>query len=176
MKQLNWKYLVLIVLAILLAKPIGSYLGKIAAQHTNKRDSLNSPPHDVKNEIRVVVFSQDAEGVTQQDLDLVFLKNFETYTIERVKLNAKKYLTSQGYPNANLDIISEATYVESGTRKLAIIRLRYLNDSNQVFIAGIIDNELKRIACISGTQLTIPITYGVCGEKIKKVFGTMIGE
>jgi hypothetical protein len=176
MKQFNWKYLVLIVLAILLLKPISNYLGKTAAQHANERESSNSPPHIVNNEIRIVVSSQDAAGVTQQNFDISFLKNLEAYTVERVKLKAKEYLVSQGHPNAPLDIVSEATYVTSGTTKLAVIRLRGADGSNNVFIAGIINNELKRVACVRNSLETIPITYGVCGEKIKEVFGSMIGE
>lgn len=104
-----------------------------------------------------------------------FLKNLEAYTVERVKVKTKEYLVSQGHPNADVHFTSEATYVESGPVKLAVIRLRASEGSNQVFIAGIIGNELKRVACVRNSTETIPISYGVCAEKIKEVFGTKIG-
>jgi len=122
-----------------------------------------------------VVASQDAEGVTQKDLNLNFLKRFETLVVRRTKVNARKYLVSQGYPNAKIDISSESTYVYSGSIKLIVIRLSGSDGSNQVFITGIIGNEFKRVVCVRDSKKRIPITSGVCADKIKEVFGTKIG-
>lgn len=154
---------------------VGGYLGKSTAQHINEREAASASKPSANQEIGVVVSSQDSEGVTQQNFDLNFLKNLEIYTVERVKIKTKEYLASQGYPNADVNFTSEATYVESGPMKLAVIRLR-AEGSNQVFIAGIIGKELKRVACVKNSTETIPISYGVCGEKIKEVFGVKIGE
>lgn len=175
MKQFNWKHLVLLVLAIPVVNQLAGYLGKSAAQHVNEREAVSLPPKTSNQEIRVVVSSQDSEGVTQQNFDMNFLKNLGAYTVQRVKVKAKEFLESQGHPNAQLDISSEATYVESGPMKLAVIRLRGSDGSNQVFVAGIIGNELKRVTCVRNSTETIPISYGVCAEKIKEVFGTRIG-
>ena len=154
---------------------VGGYLGKSTAQHINEREAASASKPSANQEIGVVVSSQDSEGVTQQNFDLNFLKNLEIYTVERVKIKTKEYLASQGYPNADVNFTSEATYVESGPMKLAVIRLR-AEGSNQVFISGIIGKELKRVACVKNSTETIPISYGVCGEKIKEVFGVKIGE
>ena len=175
MKQWNWKHIILFILAIPVVNHLAGYLGKSAAQHVNEREAASAPRPSTNQEIRVVVSSQDSEGATQQNFDLNFLKNLEAYTVERVKLKTKEYLASQGYSNTNVDFTSEATYVESGSMKLAVIRLRASEGSNQVFIAGIIGNEFKRVACVRNSTETIPISYGVCADKIKEVFGVKIG-
>ena len=175
MKQWNWKHIILFLLAIPVVNHFAGYLGKSAAQHVNEREAASAPQPSAIQEIRVVVSSQDSEGATQQNFDLNFLKNLEAYTVERVKVKTKEYLVSQGHPNADVNFTSEATYVESGPMKLAVIRLRASEGSNQVFIAGIIGKELKRIACVRNSTETIPISYGVCAEKINEVFGVKIG-
>lgn len=165
MKRFNWKYLVLIALVFLIVKQLAVYLGETVSQQTQV----------VNKDIRVVASSQDAEGATQQDLGISFLNALEAYTVERVRLKTKEALASQGHLNANLNIVSEAVYVESGAMKLAVIRLR-ISGINSVYIMGIIGKELKRVGCVRESPEVIPISYGVCGEKIKEVFGTMIGK
>jgi len=122
---------------------VGGYLGKSTAQHINEREAASASKPSANQEIGVVVSSQDSEGVTQQNFDLNFLKNLEIYTVERVKIKTKEYLASQGYPNADVNFTSEATYVESGPMKLAVIRLR-AEGSNQVFIAGTQASRLRK--------------------------------
>ncbi len=175
MKKLNWKYIALIILAIPIVQYVGSYVGKSAAQRVNARDATTFSQPTVSQEIRVVVSSQDAEGVTKEQMDLNFLKNLETYTVERVKIKTKEVLASRGYPNAVINITSEAIYVESGGAKLAVIRLKNSDGSVQIFIAGIVGKELKRVLCVRNSAEAIPISYGPCGERIKEVFGVKVG-
>lgn len=178
MNQRNWKYIILFLLAIPVVNYVAGYLGKSMAQYVNKQEEAKPQQPNANQEIRVLVSSQDSEGITQQNFDLNFLKNLEAYTVERVKVKTKEYLVSQGHPNAVVNFTSEATYVESGHMKLAVIRLRASEGSegsNQVLIFGIIGNELKKIACIRNSTETIPISYGVCADKIKEVFGVKIG-
>lgn len=174
MKQWNWKNITLFILAIPVVNYLAGYLGRSAAQQVDARGVASIPQSNSNQEIQLVVSSQDSEGVTQQNFDLNFLKNLEVYTVERVKLKAKEYLASQGLPNTNVDFTSEAAYVESGSIKIAVIRLTS-EGSNQVLITGIVGNELKRVACIRNSTETIPISYGVCSDKIKEVFGIEVG-
>lgn len=174
-KKWNWKHIVLLLLAIPAVKYVGGYLGKSAADSVNERSAPSAPRSSANQEIRVVVSSQDSEGATQRDFDSAFLKNLEAYTVERIKNNAKKYLVSQGYPSVDVNLTSEAIYVESGHMKLAVIRVRAAEGSNQVFVAGIVDNDLKRVVCITNSKETIPISYGPCATKITEVFGVKIG-
>lgn len=170
MKQFDWKYLVLFVLAIPVVNQLASYFGTSAAQHVNEREAASRPVQAADQSIRVIASSQDAESVTQKNLDMAFLKNLEAYTVERIRTKIREL------PNSpQIDITSEATYVESGPMKFAVIRLRGSDNSNQVLIHGIVGNELKRVACLRNSTEAIPISYGVCADKIKEVFGTKIG-
>jgi hypothetical protein len=170
MKQFDWKYLALFVLAIPVFNQLAGDFGRSVAQHANEKEALSSPAQASDQGIRIIVSSQDAEGVTQQNLDINFLKNLEAYTVERVKAKIRE-LPNSPY----IDITSEATYVESGSMKFAVIRLRGSDDSNQIIVHGIIGKELKRVACLRKSTEAIPISYGECAEKIKEVFGTKIG-
>ncbi|BCO31170.1 hypothetical protein TspCOW1_12730 [Thiohalobacter sp. COW1] len=175
MKDWNWKHVVLFILAIPVVNYMAGYLGKSASQHVNERERATLSSPSPYQEIRVVVTSQNSQGVTQHDFDLNFLHNLEAYAVERAKQKTKEYLASEGYPNTNIDFSSEAIYVESGSVKLAVVRLRASEGVNQVLIVGIIDNELKRISCLRSSIEAIPISYGVCADKIKEVFGVKIG-
>jgi hypothetical protein len=85
-------------------------------------------------------------------------------------------------PDARFDVTSEATYFESGSTKLAIIRLRWSDGSNHApianhaLIAGVVGKELKRVTCVRDSPETIPVSYGTCAEKVKEVFGTKFVE
>lgn len=173
-KQWNWKYILLLILAIPVAKHLGSYIGEGAAKL--RPISTQDASHD--RGVRVLVASQDAEGVTQRDLDLEALKNLEVYSVKQSEKKTKEYLAVQGYPDAVVSFTSGATYVESGSMKLAVIRIRGSVASNEMYgveIYGIVGNEFKRILCIRESAEAIPISYGVCADKIQEVFGVRIG-
>lgn len=170
MKKWNWKHIILFILAIPVLNHLAGYLGKNAAQHVNEKDVESRPVQAAAQNIRVIVSSQDAEGVTQNNLDMTFLKNLEAYTVEGISAKIREL------PNSpQIDITSEATYLESGTMKLAIIRIRGSDNSNQVIVLGVVGNELKRVGCLRRSTETIPISYGICADKIQEIFGTKIG-
>jgi hypothetical protein len=107
-------------------------------------------------------------------MDLTFLKNLEAWTSEGVRIRTQEYLASIGQPDVPVDITSEATYVEQGHVKLAVVRLR-MTGVRQVFIAGIVRDQLRRVGCVGESEENIPISYGPCGEKIEEIFGVKIG-
>jgi len=167
------------VLALLIGIPIVNFvagqLGKSAANHVNEKETTAKRPSSPAPEIRTVVSSQEAEGVTQAQMDVDFLKNLETYMVERATIKAKESLAAAGYPNLSVEYKSEATYVESGPMKLAIIRMS-TQGTRQIFITGIIGRELKRVLCLRESEAAIPVTNGACADKIKEVFGVSLGS
>lgn len=176
MKQFNWKKILFFILAISYVNWATSFISNSVAEKINDREYAQNQAQKPESKVKVVVASQDAEGVTQDKLDINFLNNLEAYTLERVKVKTKERLVSLGYPDTEVNFTSEATYVQSGKTKLAIVRIKSPNAGNQVHISGIEGAELKRIGCVTTSQTTIPISYGKCGEKIKEVFGSMIGS
>lgn len=172
MKQFNWKHVVVLLLAMPFLNQLAGYLGRSEAQHLVEK---TRSPQTTTQEIKVVVTSQNAEGATQQNLDINFLNNLEAYTVERVKVNTNKERALLGLAPIQSVITSEALYVWGGSRKLAVIRLRESDDSNSVFIAGIIGDEFTRIVCVGDMRETISITSGVCAKRIEEVFGIKIG-
>lgn len=125
----------------------------------------------------VISGSEDAEGVTQKDFDLSTLKALENRTLAQVKNKMQNYLKSQGQSTTLPELKSESNYIELGTFKLAVVRVKNPQLVNQVFIFGIKGQELKRVACVRTTKFkdSIPLFYGPCGEKIKETFGVELG-
>jgi hypothetical protein len=153
---------------------VAGYLGRTAAERVNARE--NELVHSTTNrDLRTIVSSQDTQGVTQEQMDIDFLKNLEAYTRERSKVKAKEYLASIGKANTLIEMSSEATYVQSGPVKLAVIRLKSTG-ARSTFIMGIVGREFKRVLCQWESEEAIPITYGVCADKIAEVFGVRIGS
>ena len=181
-KRPNWKHVLLLVVAIPVVTQIAGYFGRSLGQHVNQTQSLGTPTPSLTQDIRVAVSSQDAEGITQRHFDLGFLKNLESYLVERTTLKTREALSSQGQPGAQFDLTSEATYVESGSIKLAVIRLRLYDGSNHALIsnhaviAGVVDRELKRVTCIRNSPEMVPVSYGVCADKVNHTFGTKFVE
>ncbi len=127
-----------------------------------------------EEEIQVAVSRQDSGGKSQADFTIDFLKNFESLTVERLKVKTREYMAEKGYTNADVHLSSGATYVENGSVKLAVVKISITNLANQVWVAGIRNNQLIRIACVRKSAKVIPISYGVCGDKITEVFGIKI--
>lgn len=128
--------------------------------------------------IAVMVGSEDAEGVTQKDFDMRALKMLESRTVEQLKGKMQSYLRSQGQATTIPRLTSESNYVELDKRKLAVVRINSPRVLNQVFVFGIIGQELRRVACVRTTDFdeSIPLFYGACGERIKEVFGVAPGS
>lgn len=131
---------------------------------------------DGDTEIQVAVSRQDARGKSQNDFTIDFLNNFESITVERIKEKTREYMSEKGHPNAEIPLHSGATYVEYGSVKLAVVKISITNLANQVWVAGIRDNQLIRVACVRKSTKVIPISYGVCGDKISEVFGIKINH
>jgi hypothetical protein len=172
MERNYWIYALGAVLFVLLMAQLGRYLGNEASQGTATPAQSGSPSTNA--EVRVVVSSQDSEGVTQAQWDQKFLNNLESYTRERITQKAKELLAANGQPDATVNLESQAVYVESGNTKLAVIRIQGNDGSNQALIHGIVGNQLKRVGCVRNSTEQIPISYGPCGEKVKEVFGVSL--
>lgn len=124
--------------------------------------------------LTVLTSSQDAEGTTQDDLDLTFLKLLEAWVVERVRARANEYLVSSGQPPSAARLEAESLYVDAGPRRLAIIRLRG-DGIREVFITGIVGPELRRVVCMWESEESISVSYGPCGDTIAEFFGARIG-
>jgi hypothetical protein len=123
-------------------------------------------------DVQVVVTTQDAQGITQASFDQAFLKMTESWIVERTRVKAKEYLISIGKGTQEVKLISEATYIEKGAKKLMLVRISSPNGApSSITVIGVIGQEVKRVLCARETVGPIPISYGPCGNKITEVFG-----
>lgn len=176
MKNLNWKYFIIIILAIPIVSFIGKTIGENAAIKQNEKENKNNFQNSSVESVKAFATIQDAGGATEQQMDMNFLRNLESHTAERIKINTKKSLESKGLSVGELSIKSESVYVESGGKKLAVIRHKGPDKLISVMVFSIVGAELKRVTCLSVNSDSIPISYGICGDKIKEVFGVSIGR
>lgn len=163
MNKINWKNILLLVAVIVLIDPVV----KIVANFVNQNESNVLESKQKNDEIKTLVSSQSSDGVTTDNFDVNFLNNLESYTAAR--LNQKLL---ENASTKNLKVNTSATYVGTGLQKLAIIRVTTNgDDTNQVLVFGIVKNELVKVICTRESNIQIPITSGVCGNKISEVFG-----
>lgn len=180
MKNFSWKQWVLLLLAIPVVNQIASYIGGSAGRYVSEREVSVATPLTSMSQaqpptIRVIASSQDAQGVTVRDMDSNFLHRLEQHTVESIKDKVRKGRAAQGYSGPDIELNPESVFVEAGANKLAVIRLRGSDNSFSVFLLGIVGSELRKVVCTRTNPDPIPITSGPCGEKVKDVFGAMIG-
>lgn len=127
--------------------------------------------------ISTAVVVQSNDGVTQEGLNISALKRLEKHTLSSLLEKTQQELRSRGLQNIPLTSTSSSIYAWSGKVKLAVIRLS-INGIRQVQILGFVGDEARRLGCTAKDEsvIDIPITHGVCAEKISEVFGNPIME
>ena len=124
------------------------------------------------DDITAVVGIEDADGVTQNDFSLDFLRAIENQTVALFKARLAANLKDKGFPNAKIELVPSSTYLEVSGRKLAIVRLRNPSyPTNQVFVYGIVGRELRKVVCTRQSAEQIPLSYGSCSKKIEEAYG-----
>jgi len=178
MKKFNWKQMLLLIVALPVISVIARNMGSMLADSRNERDYRQTESGIGAGEVVTVASVQDAEGATQADLNMDMLHFLEQYTVKRAVANAQKHFEAMGY-DGKISMESNALYVDSGSMKFAVIRMWPSIESVEmgaVSVIGIQGTDLKRVLCLSESREQIPISYGVCGEKIRQVFGQGIGR
>jgi hypothetical protein len=122
------------------------------------------------NEVIVLSGSESSDGLTQNDLDINMLAKIEMMIKTKAKEKSLAYMTAHGYKDAKIQVKASSAYLTVEGIKLAIVKLN-LASTNQVHVIGIKEGELLRVACIRQTEEPVPISYGKCGDQIRKVFG-----
>jgi hypothetical protein len=103
------------------------------------------------------------------------LTAIELTTTNKFKEKMVDIMIADGIKQPKFEINASSVYVTVQGLKLAVVKLK-IESTNQVFIYGIKGDELLRVLCISQTKKTIPISYGKCGEAIKKVYGVDVSK
>lgn len=134
--------------------------------------SPETVPSSPAPKIITVVSRQPAEGMTDADMSLDYLRGLEIYTIERIKSKVADHYAAEGHSVPDTRIRSESNYIEVQGKKLAIVRFFEANNAgNGVFIIGLVKDELVRVGCTIDSKYQIEITSGDCGAKIEQTFG-----
>lgn len=156
------------LLKFLLVPAVAGFLAGMA--------SAQPPSDEPLPEIGVFSASEDAGGWTQADLGPDALKMLEKRSVEMLEAKTRAYLKAQGQSTQLPKFQSEAHYMQAGSMKLAIVRIRVPNSVNQVLLYGIKGTELRRVACVRTKNIeeSIPLFYGPCGDRVREVYGVSI--
>ena len=173
MEKIHWKAILLLLVAVPFVNFLARHLGQSTGEQININEAKVARASPANRELIVLVSSQDSEGITQDRMDIDFLKHLEAYTLERVKANTREYRASKGLADlADLsgEITSDPIYAQIGPRKVGVIRIGSAG-LRSVFVVGIVGREMKRVTCVRESEMAIPISYGPCGDKVEEVFG-----
>lgn len=115
---------------------------------------------------------EDSGGATPRDLNQEVLQFLERRTVDLFTRKAKEALRSMGKPPELPKLQVASHYLDVGDQRLAIIKISAPKTIRQVFLYGIVGNELRRVACARNAEFErdIPLSYGSCGSKITEVF------
>lgn len=124
----------------------------------------------------VLSSSEDSGGTKQEGLNPEVLRMLERRSVELLEAKMAAYLKSQGQSAQVPKLQSEAHYMQAGAMKLAVVRVKYPQSVNQVFVYGIRGSEFHRVACARTSKFeeSIPLFSGPCGDRVRQVFGVSI--
>lgn len=126
--------------------------------------------------LRTIGTIQNADGLTEHQMDATFLSKLEAYTVERVWVNTRRSLINRGVVAQVSRPNSSSVYVLAGGQKFAVVRTQARDGSEVVhslFLLGVFGKEVRRVSCVSAGH-EIALTFGACADKIKEVFGRRI--
>jgi len=170
----RWKAVLLVVIAAPFVHFFATEAGKQTANSVNRETQSQPNRVNSEEEVRVRVDISAANGITQDDMDMEFLRQFERAMAQEMKAAIEKSMADSGYPNQDLDVSSSAQYTYAESTKLLILRLQ-IGPVNQTLVTGIVGDEQRLVTCVAASQESIPITHGKCGDAIKETFGAGIG-
>ncbi len=162
-----------------IAQEWGRDLGPLLIREVDKK--LNTLSISNSSNMKLVtVFTtiQDAEGVTQKDLDNAALKKLEAWVVKTMTQKIINGHANKGSKEKSFKpkMISNSVYVTAGGKKLAIIKVNSNNAMRTVTIMGIKGDDLHRVACIRPSNHDIPVWSGKCGKKVEEIFGVSIKQ
>ena len=162
-------YFVVAVLLSMVTNPL------LASSNEFKKTTTTSSKSTIKT-VKAYTTIQDAEGVTESNLDQAGLKNLETWIVQTMLQKGKNKYTEMGYNPKNFKpkVIAKSVYISARGKKLAVIKINMDNSMRSTTIIGIKGNELHRVSCIRASNHDIPVWSGVCGKKIEETFKVSI--
>lgn len=123
-----------------------------------------------KQQIHTIVARQDAEGLTESQMDLDMLKRLEQHVKVSVQQHANAYLESKSLPPITAAWRTNSAYVEKAGRKFGVVRLN-ADAVRAAYVFGVRGEDILIVACIGIDVPSLTISFGSCGDKIKETFG-----
>lgn len=172
------KFLFIILFVGLLA--VMAVLKQYGEAKPTKSSASSSPQ---VNSVTAVSTLQETGGATEADFDLPSLKRIEKFVVDAsVKSSRETYAaTGNDVSKFNPHVVSDSQFVNVQGKKLGIIKLSiYASKSDQkstakiVRVMGFTQKGVETVGCMRSGDEVIPVWSGVCGDKIREVFGVRV--
>ncbi|MDH4466165.1 MAG: hypothetical protein QE290_19225 [Acidovorax sp.] len=120
--------------------------------------------------------SQPSEGLTNETMDKAFLSRLEQNARNSIqeKVRAKRF--AAGESNSRVDLSTDSAYLRAGPIKLAVIRFSDGELSNQVFVAGVVGEEFRKVICTRDSAISISLLEGTCANEVARTFGHAVAQ
>ena len=128
--------------------------------------------------VRAFTTTQDAEGLTQEDLDQAALENFEWWIIEEMLAKGKERFGQKGNNPSDFrpNVAVDSSYFSIDGIKLAIINANFSDMVRFIFIFGFKGEQFHKVSCFRPSNHDIPMWTGPCGDEILETFGVTIRQ
>ncbi|MFM9976926.1 MAG: hypothetical protein ACKVOP_02615 [Sphingomonadaceae bacterium] len=171
--SMSAKQIAIMLGGMLVVVPVAGYLGRTMGEAQNLREAPQQTANsEVATNVVAMVTRQDADGVTEADFTPEFLTNLGNWIQERTAANAKKHWDAAGVPESDRTLSNESVYVQAGSHKLAVVRIRMGATTPNAVIAGVVGPEMVRVTCLDSSGANVQLTSGPCDEKVREAFGT----
>lgn len=169
----NWIWFIVIaVIATFGARQCG----RMSAEHLNEAE-LRPPSERLEpaSKIFTSVTRQSSDGITEETMSSALVESIGEWMAERMYSNA----VAKQVENSGVVVEKpspETVIVETGGKRLGVIRFRSQGFTPAVTILGLDGADMVRVSCISNLIEDVAVSQGACAAKIKEVFGVSMAR
>ena len=169
MQNIEWKKMLLVVFVLIVGTAIVDYL--VLKKGAGRPGSLE--PSN-KQELRTIVTSQSADGVTDDQLTQEVAVAWERYAADRIASKTTAIAKERDIKGSIPSIKSESVVIQTKNRRLIVVRMLINETARSVEILGIQGETLLRVMCVRESLDEILLTTGSCADQIHETFGVRL--
>lgn len=172
----NYKIALALFLFFFVLMPLGRWYGEMRSkQDSNKQGSTEqSSNKQVVDRNKVIVSTQSAEGLTNENFNYEILEKIEKRMVDRMSVLTKQVYEKNGDFKSKPNITAESVLLKANGKNISVTRLKDSGINYGAAIHGVAGNEFVRILCLSNNGEETKVSYGECATEIFNAFGVKL--
>ena len=143
------------------------------------KEKLQKPQNLIQGSsqpIKVIVAKHKIEGISNEDIDASFAKEYGVQELNNFKSLMQKNSSENNLLVGMQEITGKSGLFVEGNKNLIVTTIDLMSVSPYaLLITGIDNNELIRFGCISTDGKPVLFSQGVCHDRMIQTFGVALG-